>query len=430
MEKHEQRIERLPNFLNEEEVIDLASIYGTPLYVYDEVNMLASATDAKRFNNPFGLTVRYAMKANPRQEILELFREQGLSIDASSEYEVVEALEAGFEPENILLTSQDYPQLDILKYFVDRGVKYNACSLKQLRNFGEVLPNHEVGLRINTGLGSGSNNKTNVGGPTSPFGIWHEDLSSAKEILDDYGLIVERFHSHIGSGSDPEEWKKIAKMSIDLMQSNSEIFRKVKTINFGGGYKVGRLISESSTNLREISQPIAREVKKYFEETGMPLKMEIEPGTFLVANAGVILASVRDIKRTGREGFTHIILDSGMTENLRPSLYNAAHPISGVPIRDSGETDEVIVYGRACESGDLISPNPEGAPGELQTRKIKRVEIGDFAVIGGAGAYCESMSAVGYNSYPSAPALMKMAGGKIKHLKPRTIKERPVRHDL
>ncbi len=430
MSVSEQNIEKLPNFLNKDEVIELGSTFGTPLYVYDEVSMLTAAADAKQFNNPHGLRVRYAMKANPRREILDIFKGQGLSIDASSEYEVVEALEAGFAPEDILLTSQDYPKRDILQYFVERGVSYNACSLQQLRNFGEILPNHLVSLRVNAGLGSGGNNKTNVGGPASPFGIWYEDLDKAQKIIDDYGLGVERFHSHIGSGSDPKIWKKIARMCIDIIKEHPRLFGEITSINFGGGYKVGRMGYEASTDLHEISKPIADEIEKYSQKRGTPLEIEIEPGTFLVANGGAIITSVRDKKSTGPDGYTHAIVDSGMTENLRPSLYSAVHPIIGVPLTDTSNTEETVIYGRACESGDLMTPDPDGEPGALKPRRIKKVEIGDLVVIGGAGAYCESMSAVGYNSYPSAPAVMKMTDGKIKRLRPKAIRERPIRDDM
>ena len=98
------------------------------------------------------------------------------------------------------------------------GVKFNACSLHQLEVYGKAMPNTELGVRINPGLGSGGTNRTNVGGPASSFGIWHEYIPQIFEIAKKYGLKIIRIHTHIGSGSDPKVWQKVASMSLGTVE--------------------------------------------------------------------------------------------------------------------------------------------------------------------------------------------------------------------
>ena len=125
-------------------------------------------------------------------------------------------------------------------------------------------------------MGSGGTNRTNVGGPASSFGIWKEDIEEAKRACAEYGLKVERIHTHIGSGSDPEVWKTVASMSLDIVKR----FPSAQSLNLGGGYKVARMPDEKSTNLMEIGEPVRNLFIEFERETGRKLKLEIEPGTF------------------------------------------------------------------------------------------------------------------------------------------------------
>ena len=160
------------------------------------------------FPNAFGLTVRFAMKACPNASILKIFAQLGLHFDASSGFEVRRALLAGISAERISLSSQELPGdfAELLK----KGVHANACSLSQLERIGQALPGHEVGLRFNPGRGSGGTGKTNVGGPDSSFGIWHEWAEQAQVIATKYQLKIVRIHTHIGSGSDPVIWQEVS----------------------------------------------------------------------------------------------------------------------------------------------------------------------------------------------------------------------------
>jgi len=193
-------------FLTASDLEQIKIEFGTPTFVYDEAILRANAREVKSFPNEFGLFPRYAMKSAPTAAILRIFNHEGLGIDASSVHEVERAIRAGFGTELISLSTQELPE-DV-KYFVQDGVKVNLCSLNQIQRFGTWTKGKKVGLRFNPGMGSGGTNRTNVGGPASSFGIWKEDINEAKRLCKEYGLKVERIHTHIGSGSDPEVWKR------------------------------------------------------------------------------------------------------------------------------------------------------------------------------------------------------------------------------
>jgi diaminopimelate decarboxylase len=382
--------------------------FGTPTFVYDAPTLMQQARQALAFPNAFGLTVRYAMKASPNATILKLFRELGLHIDASSGCEVERALRAGFAPEQISLSSQELPA-DIGK-LLDRGVKVNACSLHQLTTIARQRSGIPIGLRFNPGKGSGGNDKTNVGGPSSSFGIWHAYADQAKRIAADASLTVERIHTHIGSGSDPAVWQEVAHLSLGLLEQ----FPDATILNLGGGYKVGRMADEPSTDLEVIGAPVVEAFRAFAGRTGRQPHLEIEPGTYLVANAASLVASIADVVDTGPDGYRFYKLDTGMTEVLRPSLYGSQHPVVILPANPTRQTQPTVVVGHCCESGDLITPLPD-EPDALGPRELPVAQPGDAAVLEGVGAYCSAMTAKNYNSFPEAAEVLRCGPG-ILHL--------------
>ncbi len=410
-------------FLDFKTASEIASEYGTPCYVYDEATLQAQAEKALAFPNAFGITVRFAMKAASNKNILRLFNKLGLKIDASSAYEVKRAMLAGIPAEDISLSSQQLPEN--LEEIIKLGVKYNACSLHQLESYGKLFPNSEVGVRINPGLGSGGTNRTNVGGPASSFGIWVEYIDAIKAVAKKYSLKIIRIHTHIGSGSDPLVWQKVAKMSLDTVAQ----FEDVKILNMGGGFKVARMADEKSTDLQVIGAPVAELVREFAKNTGRELAFEIEPGTFLMANSAALLAKVQDMCDTGKDGYKFLKLDTGMTDILRPSIYGAQHPISILSEAPTGNIEKYIVAGHCCESGDILTPAPSDPEG-LAPRLMAEAKIGDFCVIDGAGAYCSSMSTTNYNSYPAIPETMLMKDGSVKLIRKRQTLEQAIENEI
>jgi diaminopimelate decarboxylase len=405
--------EGLETFLTLEQAAEVRERFGTPCYVYDRRTLESVARAALDFPAPFGYTLRYAMKANPSIGILTLFRELGLHIDASSDFEVERAIRAGFKPEQIQLTSQ-MPSRRLNEH-IQRGVLFNACSLHQLESFGKLAPGGRVCVRLNPGLGSGGTNRTNTGGPASSFGIWHEYVDDVKRIAGQYSLKIDRIHSHIGSGSDPEVWKRVTRMTLDLVEQYPE----ATIVNLGGGFKVGRMPGEISADLQDVGHHVERELIEFQERLGRRLHLEVEPGTYLVANAGAVVATCIDEVDTGKDGYQFAKLDTGMTEVTRPALYGAQHPITVLGGEDSqAETTNVVFVGPCCESGDILTP-AAGDPETLAPRSSRRPAIGELVVIGGAGAYCAAMSTINYNSYPQSPEVMLETDGSLRLLRKR-----------
>jgi diaminopimelate decarboxylase len=198
-------------------------------------------------------------------------------------------------------------------------------------------------------------------------------------------------------------------------------FPDVVSVNLGGGFKVGRMPEEPSVDLADVGGHVRRELMGFRDRTGRTPHLEIEPGTFLVARAGSVVATCIDVVDTGKDGYRFAKLDTGMTEVTRPSLYGAQHPIDvlvapdGAPARPAAE---VVFVGPCCESGDILTPAP-GDPEALAPRWVPMPRIGDLVVVGGAGAYCAAMSTINYNSYPQAPEVMLEADGSLRLLRRR-----------
>ncbi len=399
-------------FLSAAKAAEVRDRFGTPCYVYDRAGLEATARRALAFAAPYGFTLRYAMKANPSRGILTLFRELGLHIDASSDWEVERAIAAGFAPSQIQLTSQ-MPSRRV-KEHVARGVLLNACSLHQLELFGQTAPGHAIAVRMNPGLGSGSTKRTNTGGPASSFGIWHEYLDRVKAIASKYGLLIRTLHSHIGSGTDPEVWKRVTRMTLDLAAQMPD----VRAVNLGGGLKVSRMPHEESVNLEEVGWHVRTELEGFKERDGRALHL---------ANAGAVVATCVDVVDTGRDGYLFAKLDTGMPEVARPAMYGAQHPIDVVATNRA--TADVIFVGPCCESGDILTPAP-GDPEGLAPRTVPRPDIGDLVIVGGAGAYCAGMAMINYNSYPQAPEVMLEPDGSLRLLRKRQVPEQVIANEL
>ena len=401
-------------FLTPEQAQSIRNEFGSPVFVYDQTTLEASADAVLAFPHAFGLTARYAMKALPTAAVIQTLTARGLHIDASSGFEAERALRAGVSADKIQITAQEVPAnlMDLVK----KGVLYNACSVNQLRAYGKLFPGTEVSIRVNPGLGSGHNNRTNVGGPSSSFGIWHEHLDLVEEIRAEFELTITGMHTHVGSGGDPEVWKACAKISLDIVAQLPDVER----ISLGGGFKIARMPGETTADLQAIGEVIIENFKKFAKKDGRKLHLEVEPGTFLVANAGAVISTVMDVVDTGNDGYQFLKIDSGMTEILRPSHYGAIQPITLLKADGSSpEADTAyVVAGHCCESGDILTPSP-GDPEGLEPRILPKAEVGDLLVIGGSGAYCSSMASKNYNSFPEASEVMIMRDATTKLIRSR-----------
>ena len=190
----------------------------------------------------------------------------------------------------------------------------------------------------------------------------------------------------------------------------------VATVSLGGGFKVARVAGEHETDLAVVGAVVRDALLDFQRRTGRSLRLEIEPGTYLVANGGLVLATCVDVVDTGVGGYVFAKLDTGMTEVTRPSLYGAQHPIEVVASKRPQTA--VVFVGPCCETGDILTP-ASGDPEALAPREVPLPEIGDLVVVGGAGAYCAAMSTSNYNSYPTAPEVMRESEGRFRLVRRR-----------
>ena len=189
---------------------------------------------------------------------------------------------------------------------------------------------------------------------------------------------------------------------------------------------------EIATDLQKIGPPVHQLLVDFYKRTGRKLKLEIEPGNYLIANAGCILTSIDDMVQTGSKGYKFIKLDCGMDMNNRPSLYGARHALISVSRlkEDENKTVEVedyIVVGHCCETGDLFTQQKGG---ELETRKLRKSQIKDVIVMEGCGAYCSSMSTKNYNSYPEAAEVLVRTDSSLLLIRKRQTLEQMMQNEI
>jgi diaminopimelate decarboxylase len=154
--------------------------------------------------------------------------------------------------------------------------------------------------------------------------------------------------------------------------------------------------------MESVAEVFTNQLQAFASRTGREIKLEIEPGTWLVAHGGILFAQVVDIVDTGPDGHTFLKLNTGMNDIIRPSMYGAQHEIA--VLNDDHEKQEYVVVGHNCETGDILTPAPNDPEG-LGSRLLNRAHIDDVVAIYDVGAYCYTFAATGYNAFPSAEAV-------------------------
>lgn len=432
-------MERLNDFSNltAQDVAKSAEQFGTPLYLYDEELISERCRRCLDMPNPYGLTVRYAMKANSNRTILRLITGEGLHLDASSLNEVLRAAAADVPYGKIMLTTQEVygsDRIGKLHELLQRGLKYNVCSLRQLKSIGDFAASENIalGIRVHPGIGSGESATRNTGDDYSCFGVHLSDLDEVHAYISEKGLTFGHVHVHIGSGADTEIWKKNIDLQLGIIEKN---FPDAKTVSFGGGIKEARMPGEHSPDIKVLGEYAKSRIEDFFEKTGRKLKMEIEPGTYITANSGYAVTRVMDMKKTSRSNF--IITDGGMEMNSRPLLYGSKHPVyivssCGSKVISSeffpeNHNFKAVVAGKCCESGDCQTLDMDG---HAIARDMAEPAVGDIAVIGGVGAYCSSMAPFNYNSHQQAPEILLTKSGELKLIRKRQTFEQIMENEV
>ncbi|OQS50171.1 diaminopimelate decarboxylase [Chromobacterium violaceum] len=396
------------------QLADIARQYGTPLWVYRADTIRERIAELKAFD-----TIRYAQKANSNTHILRLMRAEGVKVDAVSLGEIERALVAGYrsggEPSDIVFTADVLDRPTLAKVIAE-NIPVNAGSIDMLRQLGEAAPGHPVWLRINPGFGHGHSQKTNTGGENSKHGIWHGDLDEALQAVRRFNLRLIGIHMHIGSGVDYGHLEQVCGAMVELV---ARLECDIEAISAGGGLSIPYRDGDARIDTAHYFQLWDAARRRIEAHLGHPVQLEIEPGRFLVAEAGALLSEVRAVKNMGSRHF--VLVDAGFNDLMRPSLYGSYHRISLLDADGAEKTGAVdtVVAGPLCESGDVFTQQ-EG--GTVETRPLPPAQVGDLMVFHDAGAYGATMSS-NYNSRPLlAEALVD--GGAVRQIRRRqTIAE-------
>jgi diaminopimelate decarboxylase len=379
-------------------VARLAREHGTPYYLYDAAVIRERLESLSAFD-----VVRYAQKACSNIHILRLLRAAGALVDAVSQGEIERALRAGYdaagEPAGLVYTADVLDEATLARVS-ELGIPVNAGSPDMLEQLGRKRPGHRVWIRVNPGFGHGHSRKTNTGGPLSKHGIWHEYLDEAMRHIEKYRLDLVGLHMHIGSGTDLEHLKQVCEAMIEQVRA---LGVDVRAISGGGGlpipYRSGDAAFDT-TALHALWDAARQRVEKM---VGHPVSLEIEPGRYLVGEAGVLVAEIRAVKRTGANRF--LLVDAGFNDLARPAMYGAYHEISIVRrdgTQSTGTTQPTVVAGPLCESGDVFTQQEGGV---VAPRELPDARVGDFVVLHDAGAYGASMAS-NYNTRGMAPEIL------------------------
>lgn len=279
-------------------------------------------------------------------------------------------------------------------------------------------------MRINPGFGHGHSQKTNTGGQQSKHGIWHTQLADCVERAARYKCPIAGLHMHIGSGTDLHHLSQVC----GAMEAAAlSVGPSIHSISAGGGlptpYREGDQRVDLAAYFELWNGVRDRLVKKF----GHAVSLEIEPGRYLSAESGSLIAEIRAVKQMGDNLF--YVLDAGFNNLARPILYGSYHPMSvchkagvgnpGLPNKAGDgiaapRTQQVIVGGPLCESGDIFTQEDGGY---VKSRELPEATVGDYIVIGAAGAYGSVMGS-NYNSKPLAAEVL-VENGKANLVRER-----------
>jgi diaminopimelate decarboxylase len=387
-------------------VTDICQQFGTPVYVYDAEVI---QRQIKRLQNAFSsvdLRIKYAVKALTNISILKLVKDSGIGVDVVSIYEGHLALRAGFDPAQVMFTPNCAEFEEVIEA-VSLGFTINIDNLPFLRKFGEQFgQRYACGLRLNPHIMAGGNYKISTGHSESKFGISIEQLDELLAIVKQYDIRIKGLHIH--TGSEITDTDVFLRMS-DVLFSTARQFPDLTFIDFGSGFKVAYQEGDKVTNVEEVGKGLCERFVVFQKEYGKPLQLWIEPGKFIVSEAGHLLVKTTVVKET--PSITFVGVNSGLNHLIRPMMYDAYHTIINVS-NPQGEQKEYTVVGYICETDTLGS-----------RRLLPQVAEGDILSIENGGAYAFSMSS-NYNSRPR-PAEVLVVNGEAK-----LIRERETLDDL
>jgi diaminopimelate decarboxylase len=369
----------------------LAEKYGTPLYVYSYNTLLRHFKAYDEAFNGYPHIICFAVKSNPNTSVISLFAKQGGGADIVSGGELYVALKAGISPKKIVYAGVGKTADEIRFALKSKILMFNAESENELKEIdrvaGMMKTKAPIALRINPDIDPGTHPYITTGMKKHKFGIPIEEALEYYRFASKLKNInVVGVHKHIGS-----QITKIApfvdalKRILILIDKLNEQGTEIKYLDVGGGLGISYKDEEPP-----VPKDLAKNLIPLLE--GRKLTLIMEPGRSIVGNAGILVTKALYLKKGEDKEF--VIVDAGMNDLIRPSLYDAYHRIEPV-VRNKRETVLSDVVGPICESGDFLA----------RGRELNRVKQGEYLAAMSAGAYGFSMSS-NYNSRPKAAEIM------------------------
>jgi diaminopimelate decarboxylase len=402
-----------------------AEKFGTPLYIYSAGTVLDHYTRLDAALAPLDHLICYAVKANSNRAILKLLADAGAGFDIVSGGELFRALKTGADPGKCTFAGVGKRREEI-EYALDRGVySFNVESEAELDYINEIASGKSqrapIALRINPDVAAETHAYISTGKSENKFGIGLDRAAQIYERASKMpGVAIRGVQMHIGSQITEAKPFAAAIEKIAPLVRELKSNYKIQFFSVGGGMGIiyrRALESGSGTWWHEHDgEPSAFSVRDYANTIVPPLRelgvrILVEPGRFLVGNAGVLLTRVLYIKETGRKKFA--IIDAGMNDLIRPALYESYHQIVPVvqPSMSRNKTEKMDIVGPVCESGDFFA----------QDREMPELRPGDLLAVMSAGAYGFVMAS-NYNSRP-LPAEALVRGDQVALIRKRQTVE-------
>lgn len=344
-------------------------------FVYDRATLIAKAKALRELPGIEG--VFYALKANWHPEIIKVFAELGLGFECVSRFEVEHVLKTvpTLDKQKILFTPNFAPRAEY-EWGVQQGIWMTLDNLHPLKAWPELFKGRDIFIRIDTGYGRGHHEKVRTAGVHSKFGVPLFEMDELERLVNAAGARVVGLHAHTGSGVfTVDNWKLVG----DTLTALTNRFKDVRIVDLGGGLGVPERLGQQGVVLSEFGETLAA-----LKAAHPSLTLWIEPGRYLVAEAGVLLAQVTQLKGKGEVHYVGVA--TGMNSLIRPALYGAHHEIVNLTRLDELPTEVVNVVGPICESGDTLGTD----------RLLPPTQEGDILLLATAGAYGRAMSST-YN---------------------------------
>jgi diaminopimelate decarboxylase/aspartate kinase len=342
---------------------------ATPRYVYHLPTVRHQARELKSLAAVDRL--HYAVKANTQPAILGVLADEGFGFECVSPGELKFVLAHVPESAPLLFTPNFAPRDDYAWALTTRAT-VSLDALHPLEHWGELFRGREIVLRVDLGRGLGHHEKVRTGGSGSKFGLPVDQLDDFLQLADAHGVVVRGLHAHLGSGIlDAAHWGEVHAQLASL----AERIGSVSSIDIGGGLGVPSHPGEARLDIPALDR-VLREVKAAYPH----YQLWMEPGRYLVADAGVLLAKATQQK--GKGALRYLGLDTGMDSLIRPALYDAWHEIVNLTRLHEPATALYQVVGPICESGDVLGSD----------RRLPEAAEGDVILIAQAGAYGKVMS--------------------------------------